>query len=118
MDVDVDLLGRELQEQRGHRLAVARQQIAISGAQRTFEQAVLHRAAVDEQMLEARRVVAGIGQADQTRQAHPVALDLERRRIVGERAAHELAQARARPLEQIGPRRLEREHAPAIERAR
>ena len=114
MDVDVDLLGCELQEQGGHRLAVARQQIAISGAERTLEQAVLHRPAVDEQMLKARRVVAGVGQADQTRQAHAVALDLERGRIVGERAAHELTQARARPLEQVGPRRLEREHAPAV----
>ena len=115
MDVDVDLLGRELQEQGGHRLAVARQQIAVSGAQRTLEQAVLHRPAVDEQMLEACRVVAGIGQADQTRRRTPSRSTSSAGASSANAWPMSWPQARASPLDQIGPRRLEREHAPALD---
>ena len=51
MDVDVDFLGRELEEQRQHRVAVAREHLGISAAHRADQQPVLHRAAVDEQVL-------------------------------------------------------------------
>ena len=115
VDVHVHLLGRDLQEQRGHRVAIARQQVAIGGAQRALEQPVLNRATIDEQVLRPRRALAGIGQADQTREAHAIALDLERERIVSERAAHDLAQALAPLRGRIARRRVEREGAPAVD---
>ena len=51
VDVDVDFLGRELEEQRQHRVAVAREHVGVGAAHRADEQPVLHRAAVDEQVL-------------------------------------------------------------------
>ena len=51
MDVDVDLLGRNVDEQGQHRVAVAREQVLIGAAHRADQQPILHRAAVDEQIL-------------------------------------------------------------------
>jgi hypothetical protein len=52
VDVHVDLIGRHVDEQRDHRMAIARQHRPHRRrAPRPIEQAVLHRAAVDEQIL-------------------------------------------------------------------
>ena len=51
VDVDVDLLERNLEEQRGDRVAVAGDEVAIGGAQGADQQPVLHRPRVDEQEL-------------------------------------------------------------------
>ena len=114
MHVDVHILGSELQEQGDHRLPVTRQQIAIGRAQGALEQPVLDRSPVHEQMLMARRVVARSGQTDQPGQAHAVPPDLDRRRLVGEVAPHDLAHAGARLLEQIGGGYVESEDAPSV----
>ena len=44
-------LGRDVEEQRQHRVAVARQHVGIGAAHRADQQPVLHRPAVDEQIL-------------------------------------------------------------------
>ena len=51
VDVDVDLVAREVEEQGEHRVAVAGEQVLIGGAHRADQQPVLHRPAVDEQIL-------------------------------------------------------------------
>ena len=51
MDVDVDQLGRRLEEQRHHGMAVARQEILVGAAHRAGQQLVAHRPAVDEEIL-------------------------------------------------------------------
>ena len=51
VDVDVDLLAGEVDEQRQHRMAVAGEQVLIGGADGADQQPVLHRPAVDEQIL-------------------------------------------------------------------
>ena len=51
VDVDVDLFRRKLQKQRQHGMAIARQHIRIGPTHRPDQQAVLHRATIDEQVL-------------------------------------------------------------------
>ena len=51
VDVDVDLLAGKIDEQGEDRVAVAGEQVLIGGADGADQQAVLHRAAVDEQIL-------------------------------------------------------------------
>ena len=51
VDVDVDLLAGKVDEQSDDRVAVAGEQILIGGADRADQQPVLHRPAVDEQIL-------------------------------------------------------------------
>ena len=50
MDVDVNLVGRQRQEQREHGIAPLRQEIAVSRADRAGEQLVAHRPPVDDKM--------------------------------------------------------------------
>jgi hypothetical protein len=51
VDVHVDVGGSMLDEQGRRRMAVAGQEVGIGGAQGPLQQAVAHRAAVDEQIL-------------------------------------------------------------------
>ena len=51
MDVHIDILRRQVEEQRQHRMAIARQHIGIGPAHRADQQPVLHRTAVDEEIL-------------------------------------------------------------------
>ena len=51
VDVDVEFLGRKFEEQRQHRVAIARQHIGIGPAHRPDQQPVLDRAPVDKQVL-------------------------------------------------------------------
>ena len=51
VDVDVDLFGGNLQEQGQDGVTIARQHVGIGAAHRADQQAVLHRAAIDEQVL-------------------------------------------------------------------
>ena len=69
MDVDVDLLGRPIDEQRDHRMAVAREHILIGAAHRADQQLVAHRPAVDDEILVARRGAVERRQADRGRSA-------------------------------------------------
>ena len=54
MHVDIDVGGIDVEEQRHHRMAVARQQVLVGAAHRAEQQAVAHRPAVDEQVLPLR----------------------------------------------------------------
>jgi hypothetical protein len=46
--VDVDILRRQFEKQREHRVAIARQHVGIGPAHRAHQQPVFHRAAIDE----------------------------------------------------------------------
>ena len=98
MDVDVDLASGQLDEQRGDRVAVAREQVAVGGAQGPHEQPVLHRTRVDEQELLVGHAAVEGRQADHPGEpqlitdmvdAHPVPLEprVEQRRDAGRRIA-------------------------------
>ena len=73
VDIDVDLVPRNLDEQRRHRMPVAREQVAIGAAQRPDQQPVFHRAAVDEQILLVGHAAIEGRQADHPGQVQPVA---------------------------------------------
>ena len=115
MDVDVDRLGRELDEQRGHGLAVVEQEIAVGGAQGALEQSVLDRPAVDVEVLEAGAVAARGRQAGEGQQADAVALGAHRQRVVREPLAHHRAEARGERRLAGAVRGLETQRAPAVD---
>ncbi len=95
MDVDVDRLARSFEEQRHHRMPVAREQILIGAAHRADQEFVAHRPTVDEEILIARgRAVEG-RQADEAGEREPFARGRDRKRVVGEVAAHDRRQALA-----------------------
>ncbi len=87
--VDVDLARGERHEQRQQRIARLGQQIAVGRAHGADQQLVLHRAAVDEQVLLARVRPVQRRQAREARHAHALALDVDGERIVQELAAHD-----------------------------
>ena len=100
MDVDVDFPGRNIKEQRQHCMAVARQHLGIGAAHRPHQQAVLHRPAVDEQVL-----VIGHPAIEGRQPGHPgqpgrAALQIDQHAILGQftrdNACHALRQTFAR----------------------
>ncbi len=102
VDVDVDHLGRRFEEQRHHRMAVARQEILIGAAHRAGEQLVAHGTAVDEEILVLARRAIERRQPREARQPEALAVGVDRHGIVGELAAHDGGQ----PLQ---PRRVARQ---------
>ena len=94
MDVDVDHLGRRLEEQRHHRMAVARQEILVGAAHGAGQQLVAHRPAVDEEILVLAGRPVERRQAGEAAQAKALAVGVDGQRIVGELAAHDGAQPR------------------------
>ena len=98
MDVDVDFLGRELEEQRQHRVAVAREHSGIGAAHRADEQPVLHRAAVDEQVLVVGDAAVEGRQAGDPGQPHRAALQVDGDAVVGERRGRRSARRARRAL--------------------
>ena len=83
MDVDVELGGVELEEERRDRKAVARQHVSIGGAERAGEQRIAERAAVDEQEL-LQRVGAMEGrQAGMAGEPRALPLRLDRHGVLG-----------------------------------
>ena len=75
-------------------MAVAREQVAIGAAQRAEQQAVAHRASVDEQILLARLGAVESRQAGEAGNDGAAALAGDGRRVVGELVAHDAAQPR------------------------
>ena len=71
MDIDIDLAARDVEEQRDHRMTIAREQVGIGTTQRADEQPVLHRATVDEQILMVGDAAIVGRQAD-----HPADMDV------------------------------------------
>ncbi len=55
MDIDVDLVGRPVEKQRHHRVAVAGEHILIGAAYRADQQFVAHRPPIDDEILVTRR---------------------------------------------------------------
>ena len=94
MDVDVDHVGRRLEEQRHHRVAVARQEVLVSAAHRAVQQLVAHRTAVDEKILVLRRRPVERRQARETREPEALAIGVDGQAVVGEVAAHHGAEPR------------------------
>ena len=104
MDVDVDLARLDRDEQRHHRMAVARQMVGIGGAHRAEHELVAHRAAVDEE-IEPERVRLAVGrQPREAFEREAVAAGAHFDRIGAEVGAEHVAE----PLEsswRIGQRR-------------
>ena len=103
MHVDVDLARGKVHEQRQQGIAALRQQVAVGRAHGADQQAVLDRAAVDEQVLLAGIGPVQGGKAGKARDAHAFALDVDGKRIVEEVAAHDAAEAGEVA---VGPERL------------
>ena len=95
-------------EQRGDRMAVAGDEVAVGGAQCSDEQAVLHRARVDEQELLVGQAAIEGRQADHAGQAEPVALDVDADAVAVELVAEDFGDPRR------GAGRLERQDPPAV----
>ena len=95
VDVDVERLGRDFQKQRHQGMAIGREQPLIASPYGAVEQAVAHRPAVDEQILQGRVAAVEGRQPGVTREPRPLALGEDRHGVVGEIPAHD----RAEPLE-------------------
>ena len=103
VDVDVDEVGRRVEEQRDDRVAVARQQVEIRAADRADEQPVADRAAVDEQELMVGHAAAERRHAGEAAEAQLVAVEVDRHGIVGEVAPEQRGEAAGQPGGDIGP---------------
>ena len=108
VNVDVDLLERNVEEQSGDRVAVAGDQVAVGGAQGADEQAVLHRPRIDEQILLVGHAAVEGRQADHAGQPQPVARAVDADAVTVELVREQLGDARRR----FG--RLKRQDAPAV----
>ncbi len=84
VNIDVDLLGWAIDEQRDHRVAVAGEHILVGAADRTDQQFVAHRPPVDDEILVARRGAVEGRQPDQPGQPKPAPLGIDLDRILGE----------------------------------
>ena len=91
MDVDVDLLERDFEEQGGDRVAVAGDEVAISGAQRADEQPVLHRPRIHEQELLVGHAAVEGRQADHAGQPQPLARAVDPDAVAVELVGQQLA---------------------------
>ncbi len=98
MHVDVDEGRIDLEEQRGHRMAVAWQNVGIGAANGPRDQLVAHRPAVDMGILGERAGASEGRNRDQAGEPHPFPLGVKRDRVVGELAAHHLGDAPRRRL--------------------
>ena len=98
VDVHVDFFCRQVEEQRQHRVAIPREHVGIGAADCTGEQAVLHRAAVDEQILVVGHAAIVGRQARDPGQAHVAAVHVDRDAVVLELARDQLRDAVGQPF--------------------
>ena len=108
VDVDVDLVERDVEEQGGDRMAIAGDKVAISGSQRADEQAVLHRPRVHEQELLIGHAAVERRKADDARQAQAIPNAVDADPVTVEFMAQKLRHSRRR----LG--RLKRQDASAV----
>jgi hypothetical protein len=94
MDVHIDFARRDVEEQGNDRMAVAREQVGIGAAKRADEQPVLHRPAVDEQILMVGDAAIVGRQADHAAQMHVGAVDIDADAVRREIALRERGDAR------------------------
>jgi hypothetical protein len=92
MDVDVDQPRIERQEQRRDRVAVARQDVGIGGADRRGDLAVAHGPAVDIGELHQRVGAGEGGDRHLAAEVHALAQGVERQRVLRELLAQNLRQ--------------------------
>ena len=118
VDVDVDQLGRQVEEQGGQRLAVVEQEVGIGRAQGLLEEPVLDRAAVDDQMLAAPVAAAEGRQGGKAGEPDPVALGLDLNRVGDELAAQDGGQPVQEPVGEQPGRGLGAKSRPAVDRER
>ena len=107
MHIHIHLFGGRGDEQHQHRMASARHEIAIGGAHGGEQQAVLHRAAVDEQILHLLGGTAQRRQAGESVDAQALALRVERHGVGGEFLAHHAGEAQAQAVSRRPPSRRE-----------
>ncbi len=104
VDVDVDQLGRQLEKQRHHGMAVAGEKILIGAAHRALQQAVAHRPAIDEEELPGGGRAMEGRQADIAGEANALARRVDRQRVVGKVAAEDGGQPGEARRGRIGAR--------------
>ena len=113
MDVHVDLIARHLKEQRDDGVPVARQHFGIGATHRTDQQPVLHRTAVDEQILVIGNAPVESRQPCDAAKAYPLARGIYRDTILDQRAVGERGDARdliaCRDRQRPSPIMVERE---------
>jgi hypothetical protein len=98
MNVDVDILARKVEEQREHCMAIAGQHIGIGTADRAGQQAVFHRAAIDEQILVVGNAAIIGWQAGNPGQPHRAAFHIDGDPIVLEFAGDQLRHPVCKPF--------------------
>ena len=98
MDIHIERFDRHRQEQRGHRVAPARQRIAIAGADGTNQRTVLHRPAIHEQIDAGRSRAVHCRQADQTAKRDLIAAGLDAGGLFGKALPHHRRQSARTPL--------------------
>ena len=96
MNVDVDLFERDLEEQSRNRVAVARDQVAVRGAQGADEQPVFHRPRVDEQELLVGHSAIEGRQTDHSGEPQPVARTVDADAMTLELVRQKLGDTRRR----------------------
>ena len=109
VDVHVDFLGRDIEEEGEYRMPITRQHIGIGPAHRADQQPVLHRAAIDEQILVVGHPPVEGRQAGNSGQPRRSAFKLDRHPIAGQLARDDLAD----PGRQLFTR-PDRQHPPPV----
>ena len=90
MHVHIDIPAGQLEKQRQHGVAVARQHVAIGTAHRAGEQSVLHRTSVDKQILMIGDTAIVGRQAGNTTQPHGSAFQRDGNAVVFQFARNDL----------------------------
>ena len=101
MHVDIDPFRRAGQKQHRRRVAVAAEKIPIGGFQRPDQQPVLHRAAIDKQILRHRRSARIARQRRIAGQPDAVALRIDRQGVFGEIGTDDAGKPPDQRVEQI-----------------
>ena len=109
VDVYVNFLRRQVKKQRQHGMAIARQHISIGPAHRADQKPVLHRTAVDEQVLVIGHTPVEGRQTGHAGQPHRAALQVDHHPVLGQFARDQLGNASRERLPA-----LHRQHAAAI----
>src|SRR5262245_14162517 len=118
MDVDVNLVGRQRQEEREHGIASLRQEIAVSRPDRAGEQLVADRAFVNDDMkLEPVRPVQG-RQACEAFERDVAPRGTQRKRILDKVGAEYAPHSDEAMIEKPGWARFETKHGALLARER
>ena len=118
MHVHVDKLRLAIDEQRHGRMPVAAEEVLVCPAQRADQHPVLHRTAVDEEVLRHARAPRIGRQPGEAGQPDPLALGVDGDRVLGELAAHDLCQTSPERIEKIAGHRVGAERRPPLAPAR